>query len=166
MPSAELNVDEVDNKAESKSIGDVSGDAGEQKSERAKDSIIGPRRSPEEIDYECSRDERDYGQSPSPGIAMIVEHAECDARVMSVRKIQESRDHGNVISESQTIYGPCLCRLIDQKNPAGDGEVSELPNDVAFIHCAFFDSAGFAFGSAKKDLFIIFHSPLILRSVM
>jgi hypothetical protein len=97
---------------------------------------------------------------------MIVEHAERDARVVRVCEVQESLYYGDIVARAQSAHSPRFRRLIDQKNPACDGEVCKLPNYVAFIHCPFFGSAGFAFGSAKKDLFIIFHSPLILRSVM
>src|SRR5215204_219606 len=101
MPSAQLNIDKVDDKAEPKSIRNISGDTGEQKRKRAENPIVGPRRTPEEIDNECGRNERDYRQSPSSGVSVIVEHAEGDARIVRVRKVQKSRNHRNIIAKPQ-----------------------------------------------------------------
>src|SRR5688572_24202749 len=98
MPRAELDIDEVDDESEPKSINDVSDDAGQKQCQGSEDPVIGPWRSPEEIKYERSRDQRDDRQTPSSGVSVIVEHAECDARVVRICKIQKSRDHRNVVA--------------------------------------------------------------------
>jgi hypothetical protein len=66
---------------------------------------------------------------------------------MSVRKIQKSgitECHRRIAGGAQ----PMPLSSDQSEKPAGDGEVCKFPDNVAFIHCALFASAGFAFGSA------------------
>lgn len=87
MPCAELHVDEINYETEPQTIGDVAGDAGEQQGECAEDTVIRPRRTPEKVDDQNGRDHRDDRQTPSAGVALIVQHRKCDTGILCVREI-------------------------------------------------------------------------------
>ena len=67
-----------------------------------------------------------------PDVAMIVKHRKCNSGILSVCKIKKARDHRPVAVKPEAARRPGLCRLVDQKNSARDGEVSTISTKNLF----------------------------------
>src|SRR5688500_11386712 len=137
MPRAKLYIDKIHDKAETQTISDISGDTGKQKRERSQDAIVRTRRAPEKIENEYCRDQRDHRQSPTTGIALVIEHRKRSTGVLRIGKIQEARNDRYVVAKTKAAHSPRLRRLVDQEHAAGDGHVGKLPKNIALIHRSF-----------------------------
>jgi hypothetical protein len=102
--------------------------------QRAEDPVISPRGLPEKVKHERRRDDRHRRQPPTPGIAVVVKHRESDPGIRRVCEVQKSGDHLDVAVKPQPPNGPSLRRLVHHEDPARDGQVPKLPQNVFLIH--------------------------------
>src|SRR5258708_17313419 len=130
MPACKLHIDKIDDKTEPHTVGDIPSYTSEQQCKRSQNAVICARRPPKEIQNERRRNKRHDRQSPSPGIAVIVEHRKSDACILGVGKIQKAGNDRSIALETQNACRPGLGGLVDHKYAASDGEIGKFPEKV------------------------------------
>src|SRR5262249_50046920 len=119
-----IDLDEVDHSAHPHSIYEVAADAAGQQGERYIKRAVSTG-APHQVEhYDQYRANRYRHQQPFN--VAIVQHAESDAAILRVAKVQKAPDHDNVSVALQGGCHPVLRRLVNHNDRGGDQEVPEL----------------------------------------
>ena len=121
--------DEVDDVAQTRAIGQVAGDAGEQECASAEHAIVVSRRAHEVIKNRDRGEQREYDEKPATKRTAFLQLSKCDAGVFGIDELKETGNDNAFVTEAQRSYGPRFRRLVSHVDAERRQQITGAPSE-------------------------------------
>ena len=121
--------DEVDDVAQTRAIGQVAGDAGEQECASAEHAIVVSRRAHEVIKNRDRGEQREYDEKPATKRTAFLQLSKCDAGVFGIDELKETGNDNAFVTEAQRSYGPRFRRLVSHVDAERRQQITGAPRE-------------------------------------
>jgi hypothetical protein len=120
---------EVDDVAQTRAIGQVAGDAGEQECASAEHAIVVSRRAHEVIKNRDRGEQREYDEKPATKRTAFLQLSKCDAGVFGIDELKETGNDNAFVTEAQRSYGPRFRRLVSHVDAERRQQITGAPRE-------------------------------------
>ena len=128
MIVAGVQDDEIDHIAESKTISQVSENAGEQQRTCTQNAIVVSRCAHEVIKNRDRSEHCEHDEEPATERAAFLQLSKRDARVFGVYELKEPGNDHAFVTEAQRFNRPRFRRLVGHKNAQGRQQIAGAPS--------------------------------------